>query len=76
MHILTFNHFTSLNEATTMYSVVHDGVDADHKSAKQFHGKKNVSNYITKFENSANSRAVYIKKKGFNNVRVQIKKVY
>ena len=33
-------------------------------------GKKNVTNHITRYEQSANDRAELLKKGGFNNVRI------
>lgn len=59
--------------AEASYCVVHDGVPADHKDAtirKMFAGKKNVTNHITRYEQSANDRAELLKKGGFNNVRI------
>ena len=55
------------------YRVVHDGVPADHKDEtirKLFAGKKNVTNHITRYEDSAKDRAELLKKSGFNNVRI------
>jgi hypothetical protein len=58
----------------TELKVKHDGVDQNHPdetTRKLFAGKKNVTNYMTKYKNSAESRADHLKKKGFKNVRIE-----
>ena len=58
----------------TEWKVKHDGVDQNHPdeaARKLFVGKKNVTNYMTKYKNSAESRADHLKKKGFKNVRIE-----
>jgi len=56
------------------FVVKHDGVDDDNPDEtrrKLFAGKKNVVNHMTKYKNSAESRAELLKRKGFKNVRIE-----
>lgn len=66
-------------EAITEWVVKHDGVPADHPDyaiKKQFHGKKDVINHLTKYKDSAEQRAEFLKKKGYQNVRIEEGKDY
>ena len=57
-----------------IYSVKHDGVDANHPDkdvARLFTNKKNVINHVTRYKDSAESRAKLLKGKGFKNVRIE-----
>ena len=57
-----------------IYSVKHDGVDANHPDkdvARLFTNKKNVINHVTKFKDSAENRVKLLKDKGFKNVRME-----
>ena len=71
-------HFHPTNESTEqieeIYSVKHDGVDANHPDkdvARLFTNKKNVINHVTKFKDSAENRVKLLKDKGFKNVRME-----
>ena len=58
----------------TEWVVKHDGVRADHPDyaiKKLFHGKKDVINHLTKYKDSAEKRAEFLKKKGYQNVRIE-----
>lgn len=57
-----------------LYKVRHDGVSSDHPDTglvKLFGGKKNVTNQVTKYKQSAEKTADMLKKKGFKNVRIE-----
>jgi len=75
-HDVVSHHKVSFEEETdlTEWKVKHDGVDQDHPDEdirKLFAGKKDVTNHMTKYKSSAESRADQLKKKGFKNVRIE-----
>ena len=63
-----------MEQIEEIYSVKHDGVDANHPDkdvARLFTNKKNVINHVTKFKDSAENRVKLLKDKGFKNVRME-----